>query len=114
MPVIQKTSVSAAKRAARLERREAALALRPSLSPTEPAPERLRVATWNLNSLRARLPAIDRFLERAHPDIICLQETKTAQLTPPATEVFSRHGYRAAHVGHGSYNGVAVVPRHPM
>src|SRR4051812_13138723 len=110
----QKTSVSAAKRAARLERRRVALALRPSLSPTEPAPERLRVATWNLNSIRARLPAIERFLERTYPDVICLQETKTAQLSTPVIDLFTRFGYQPSHVGQGSYNGVAVVARHPM
>src|SRR3954451_2754093 len=100
MSLTDKTSVSAAKRAARLERRQAALALRPSLSPTEAAPGRLRVATWNLNSIRVRLPAVERFLERTRPDIICLQETKIAQLSPPMTEFFDLRGYRASHVGH--------------
>ncbi len=104
----------AAKRAARLERREAALALRPSMSPEGPAPERLRVATWNLNSLRARLAAVERFLQRVHPDVLCLQETKAAQLSDAATSMFERHGYEAVHVGAGSYNGVAVAARHPI
>ena len=62
--------------AARLERRQAALGRRVSMSPPGPAPDRLRVASWNLNSLRARLGAVDRFLERARPDVLCLQETK--------------------------------------
>ena len=109
----ERSSVSAAKRAARLERRKAALALRPSLSPPGRAPERLRVATWNLNSLRARLPAVERFLDRVHPDIVCFQETKAPELSEVAAAMFQRHGYRAAHVGSGSYNGVAVVTRHP-
>ena len=106
--------MAAAKRAARLERRNAALALRPSLSPPGPAPDRLRVATWNLNSLRARLAAVERFLERVSPDIICLQETKAAVLSDTAVTMFERHGYRAAHVGSGSYNGVAVAARYPI
>ena len=106
--------MSAAKRAARLERRNAALALRPSLSPTGPAPDRLRIATWNLNSLRRRLPAVERFLERVDPDVVCLQETKAASLSDAATAMFEHHGYRAAHVGGGSYNGVAVIARHPI
>ena len=102
------------KQEARTRRREAALALRPSMSPTGPAPERLRVATWNLNSLRARLSAVDRFLERVHPDVLCLQETKAAQLSDAANELFERHGYAAVHVGANSYNGVAVAARHPI
>jgi exodeoxyribonuclease-3 len=106
--------VSAEKRAARLERRNAALELRSSMSPTGPARDRLRVATWNLNSIRARLPAVERFLERVDPDIVCLQETKAAELPEMVTESFERHGYKAAHAGSGSYNGVAVVARHPM
>ena len=110
----ERESASAAKRAARLERRNAALALRPSLSPTRPAPDRLRVATWNLNSLRRRLPAVERFLERVDPDFVCLQETKAASLSEEATAMFERHGYRAAHVGGESYNGVAVIARHPI
>ena len=92
----------------------AALALRPSLSPTGPAPDRLRIATWNLNSLRRRLPAVERFLERVAPDVVCLQETKAASLSDAATAMFEQHGYRAAHVGGGSYNGVAVIARHPI
>ena len=60
---------------ARRQRREAALALRATMSPEAPAPDRFRVATWNLNSLRARLPAVERFLERAAPDVLLLQET---------------------------------------
>jgi exodeoxyribonuclease-3 len=107
-------SSSAEKRAARLARREAALALRPSMSPTGPAPDRLRVATWNLNSLRARLPAVERFLDVARPDVVCLQETKAASLSDVAAAAFERHGYGATHVGSGSYNGVAILARHPL
>jgi exodeoxyribonuclease-3 len=100
--------------AARLERRRAALDRRASMSPGGPAPGHLRVATWNLNSLRARLPAVARFLERVQPNVICLQETKTAQLAEAASTVFERRGYRVAHVGTGTYNGVAVAARHPI
>ncbi|MBA3286608.1 MAG: hypothetical protein H0U21_01105 [Acidimicrobiia bacterium] len=50
------------------------------MSPTGPAPDRLRVATWNLNSLRAGLPDVERLIERVRPDILCVQETKTADL----------------------------------
>ena len=102
------------KEAARLERRRAALALRPSLCPPGPAPERLRIATWNLNSLRVRLGAVERFLERVSPDVVCLQETKAAALPADAEAVFDRHGYHVAHVGDGSRNGAAVAARHPI
>jgi exodeoxyribonuclease-3 len=112
--VSKQRSRSAAKQAARLERRLAALALRPSMSPTEPAFDRLRVATWNVNSLRARLPAMERVLERVAPDVLCLQETKVASISDAAAEAFSRHGYEILHIGDGAYNGVAIASRHPM
>jgi exodeoxyribonuclease III len=82
------------------------------MSPPGPAPDRLRVATWNLNSLRVRLGAVARFLERVRPDVLCLQETKAAQLSAAASAVFEERGYAAVHAGDGSYNGVAVVARH--
>ena len=110
----ERGSASAAREAARLERRNAALALRPAMSPPGPAPERLRVATWNLNSLRARLAGVERFLGRVAPDVVCLQETKTADLPDAARSVFDQLGYHVAHVGVGSYNGVAVAARHPI
>lgn len=100
--------------AARFERRKVALDRRASMSPAGPAPGHLRVATWNLNSLRARLEAVGRFLDRAAPDVVCLQETKTAQLSELAVSTFERHGYAIAHVGGRAYNGVAVVARHPI
>jgi exodeoxyribonuclease-3 len=84
------------------------------MSPVARAPDRLRIATWNLNSLRARLAAVERFLARVHPDVLCLQETKAAGLSEAAEAMFAGHGYEATHVGAGSYNGVAVVARHPI
>lgn len=84
------------------------------MTPTGPAPDRLRVATWNLNSLRARLPAVERFLERVRPDVLCLQETKAAELSDVARAMFERLGYGAVHAGSGPYNGVAVASRHPI
>jgi exodeoxyribonuclease III len=112
--VADRPSSNKEKQAARLERRLAALALRPTLSPTGPAPDRLRVATWNVNSLRARLSGVERFLERLSPDIVCLQETKAAQLSDDAQALFERFGYQVAHVGVGCYNGTAVAARHPI
>jgi exodeoxyribonuclease-3 len=100
--------------AARLQRRLDALARRETMSPTAPAPHRFRVATWNLNSLRARLPAVERFLERAAPDVVCLQETKTASLGDATVGAFRARGYEVVHAGTGQYNGVAVASRHEL
>ncbi|HLM17743.1 MAG TPA: endonuclease/exonuclease/phosphatase family protein, partial [Acidimicrobiia bacterium] len=87
-------SASAAKAARRLARRQAALAARPGMSPKQPAPEALRVATWNVNSLRRRVEPLDRFLERVSPDVLCLQETKATTIDAEATAVFHARGYR--------------------
>lgn len=82
------------------------------MTPTEPAPDRFRVATWNLNSIRTRLPAVERFVERTRPDVLCLQETKTAALRPAEAAAFERLGYHVVHAGSGGYNGVAIASRH--
>jgi exodeoxyribonuclease-3 len=84
------------------------------MSPPGPAPGVVRVATWNVNSLRARLGAIERFLDRVRPDVLCLQETKASELSSIATTMLDDHGYHAAYVGGGAYNGVAVAARHPI
>ena len=84
------------------------------MSPPGPAPDRLRIATWNLNSLRVRLPAVARFLERVSPDVLCLQETKAGEVSDNAAAVFEQHGYRSVHVGRGAYNGVGILARHPI
>jgi exodeoxyribonuclease-3 len=107
-------SVTPALKQARLERRLKALALRDTMSPSGPAPDRFRVATWNVNSLRARHSALARFLERAMPDVMCLQETKASALSDDAATMLTTHGYEVAYVGHGAYNGVAIASRHPM
>ncbi len=99
---------------ARRRRREAALALRPEMSPAGPAPEHFRVATWNVNSLKARTPALRRFLERTAPDVVLLQETKASEVAPVAVEVFDEFGYGVVHSGAGGYNGVAIAARHPI
>jgi exodeoxyribonuclease-3 len=82
--------------------------------PTGPAPDRLRIATWNLNSLKARLPAVERFVTRTQPDVLCLQETKAGALSDAAATMFDALGYTVAHAGDGPYNGVAVAARHPI
>ncbi|HEY8524057.1 MAG TPA: exodeoxyribonuclease III [Acidimicrobiales bacterium] len=111
----QTHETQAPRRARRREQRiRAARERRAALSPAVPAPGHLRVATWNLNSLRPRLDAVGRFLERTAPDVVCLQETKTARLSDAAVATFERHGYAVAHAGGGAYNGVAVAARHPL
>jgi exodeoxyribonuclease-3 len=101
-------------KAARQARREAALALRAQMSPERPAPEQFRVATWNVNSLKARAPALRRLLERAQPDVVLLQETKASEVAPTAAAVFHDAGYVVVHSGSGAYNGVAIAARHPI
>src|SRR5215212_9224510 len=108
------TSPTAARNAARLQRRMEALARREQMSPTGPASDRFRVATWNVNSLKVRAAALDRFLERARPDVICLQETKSARLVANASTMLDRRGYAIAYAGDGPYNGVAIASRHPI
>jgi exodeoxyribonuclease-3 len=68
----------------------------------------LRVATWNVNSIGARLPRLLPWLEDVAPDVVALQETKTA--TFPEAEVAAL-GYEVAHNGDGRWNGSALLSR---
>lgn len=70
----------------------------------------MRIATWNVNSLRARLDKVTWWLERAQPDVLLMQETKLADTDVPA-DVFARAGYEVAHHGEGRWNGVAIASR---
>jgi exodeoxyribonuclease III len=70
----------------------------------------MRIATWNVNSLRARLDKVTWWLERARPDVLLMQETKLADGDAPV-EVFGRAGYQLAHHGEGRWNGVAIASR---
>ena len=70
----------------------------------------MRVATWNVNSLKARLPRVEEWLEYAQPDVCCLQETKIADAAFP-TMAFAALGYEVAHHGDGRWNGVAILSR---
>jgi exodeoxyribonuclease-3 len=104
----------AVREARRRARREAALAARPSLCPPGPAPDRFRLATWNVNSVRVRLPAIERFLDHAAPDVLCVQETRIGELPPAATAALEARGYRTEHVGERATNGCLVATRHDL
>jgi len=70
----------------------------------------MRIATWNVNSLRARLEKVTWWLERARPDVLLMQETKLADTDTPA-DVFRAAGYELVHHGEGRWNGVAIATR---
>jgi exodeoxyribonuclease-3 len=70
----------------------------------------MRIATWNVNSLKARLEKLEGWLAYAQPDVMCLQETKMADAAFPAM-AFAALGYEAAHHGEGRWNGVAIISR---
>jgi exodeoxyribonuclease-3 len=71
------------------------------------------VATWNVNSIRARLERVLAWLGARSPDVLCLQETKVVDELFP-TESFRAAGYEVAVHGQKTYNGVAIVARQPL
>jgi exodeoxyribonuclease-3 len=73
----------------------------------------MRIATWNVNSLKARQEAVEKWLERAAPDVLLLQETKLADKEAPEMP-FRMAGYDLAHHGEGRWNGVAIASRQPL
>jgi exodeoxyribonuclease-3 len=70
----------------------------------------MRIATWNVNSLRARLEKVTWWLARARPDVLLMQETKLADGDTPV-DTFAAAGYTLAHHGEGRWNGVAIASR---
>jgi exodeoxyribonuclease-3 len=70
----------------------------------------MRLATWNVNSLKVRLPHLTDWLAKAQPDIVCLQELKLEDAKFPRAEVEAA-GYQAAFSGQKTYNGVAILSR---
>ncbi|MGH3744755.1 MAG: exodeoxyribonuclease III [Mycobacteriales bacterium] len=70
----------------------------------------MRLATWNVNSVTARLPRLVQWLEDAAPDVLCLQEIKVATEAFPAAEC-EQLGYELAVHGEGRWNGVAILSR---
>lgn len=70
----------------------------------------MRIATWNVNSLKARLPRVEEWIEQVQPDVLCLQETKMNDAAFPAM-VFGTMGYESAHYGQGQWNGVAILSK---
>jgi len=87
----------------------------PASPPASPiAQQTLKVASWNINSVRARVEIVERFLLDYAPDVLCLQETKAMNDVFPEA-LFRRHGY-THHALHGQrmHHGVAIVSRVPM
>jgi exodeoxyribonuclease-3 len=70
----------------------------------------VKLVTWNVNSIRQRLPRVLAFLERTTPDIVCMQETKVLDEAFP-TEEFAAAGYVSVSFGQKAYNGVALLAR---
>jgi exodeoxyribonuclease-3 len=72
----------------------------------------MRLATWNVNSLKVRLPQVLDWLGAQQPDVLCLQETKLVDQAFPAAELQAA-GYHSAFAGQKTYNGVAILSRMP-
>jgi len=70
----------------------------------------MRIATWNVNSLKARQEAVENWLARAAPDILLIQETKLTDADAPVM-AFAMAGYQLSHHGEGRWNGVAIAAR---
>ena len=68
------------------------------------------IATWNVNSLNARMPRVTEWIDQVRPDVLCLQETKMSDAQFPALD-FTELGYDSVHHGEGRWNGVAILSR---
>lgn len=76
-------------------------------------PQVIKVASWNVNSIRTRLPHLLAWLAENRPDALCLQETKVEDTLFPHAAL-QGSGYTAVAHGQKSYNGVAILSRHPL
>ncbi len=73
----------------------------------------MKIACWNVNSLKVRLQQVRDWCAASAPDVLCLQETKTVDENFPVAEL-KEAGYTAAYSGQKTYNGVAVLVREPL
>ena len=73
----------------------------------------MKLATWNVNSIKARLEAVTAWLKEAGPDVLCMQELKCTDDTFPAA-AFEDLGYNCAVHGQKTYNGVAILSKRPL
>src|SRR5713226_10732638 len=72
----------------------------------------MKIASWNVNSVKVRLPHLLDFLKSAQPDVLCLQEIKCPADDFPRLEIAAL-GYRVEALGQRAYNGVALLSREP-
>ena len=86
----------------------------PLVSDTGEHGRNMKIATWNINSVRLRLANLARLIEQAEPDVICLQETKAHDDVFPAADIAALGYPHQAISGMKSYNGVAILSRHPL
>ena len=70
----------------------------------------MKLASWNVNSLKVRLPQLLEWLAAKQPDVVCLQETKLEDANFPQAEIEAA-GYQVAFSGQKTYNGVAILSR---
>jgi len=82
----------------------------PGVAMAAPRFAEVLIATWNVNSLGARMPRVEEWLELWSPEVVCLQETKMSDSKFPALD-FQRLGYECFHHGEGRWNGVAILSR---
>jgi exodeoxyribonuclease-3 len=73
----------------------------------------MKIATWNVNSIRVRLEAVLNWMNQAQPDVLCLQEIKVTNEIFPV-DSFEAHGYQVAVSGQKTYNGVAIISKYEM
>ena len=73
----------------------------------------MKIASWNVNSLNVRLPHLQQWLQEFAPDVVGLQETKLEDHKFPEDALLAA-GYRSAFIGQKTYNGVAILARHPI
>lgn len=73
----------------------------------------MKIATWNVNSINARIPRVTEWLSEASPDVALLQELKCVDEKFPRTEIEDL-GYNIVTHGQKSYNGVAILSKHPI
>ncbi len=74
----------------------------------------MKLATWNVNSLRVRLPQLEKWAKKAKPDVVCLQETKLEDAEFPLAELQKLGFPHVVFKGERSYNGVAMLSRFPL
>jgi exodeoxyribonuclease-3 len=73
----------------------------------------MKIATWNVNSLKVRLPHLLQWLGENPVDVLCVQETKMTDDKFPVSEINSA-GYHVVYTGQKTYNGVAILSKHPI